>query len=398
MAGRERYYLQRDEAQSRRDIRESEERAARSRGGINTFRGIGRGLGMLAGLALAPATAGTSMLAMAGGLGSLGGSLAGGAAGKHKYGGPEKADVGLFNRDVAREQRKGVDQYWKGLKEQTVTNALQDAVTAGMYGTKIKEGISEFGGKVRQGMDELKLLGQPKVAMPTSPKLLEANTAGIIPDYQQQQLGQYLDQIKQSNAANLMTPTADVAGANIGSAVAAPTTAAAATQYTQGINYKDVVGKNQLVVDPNNINVDPLKSDMARGVDQRVADAIDVSPDVGVQTGFKNQTMAVDETRAALDNAGPYGKNVLFPKETVTSGYNVAGNPMGAVGSGPMPSPNFLGDAVNNTNLTPNTSMQQRILDYKNKNWAADDTIDMDLWNQISGLDNINIPYISGGY
>jgi len=33
--GRERYYLQRDEAQSRRDIRESEERAARSRGGIN---------------------------------------------------------------------------------------------------------------------------------------------------------------------------------------------------------------------------------------------------------------------------------------------------------------------------------------------------------------------------
>ena len=54
--GRERYLLQRDEAQSRRDIRESEERAARSRGGINLSRGIGRGLGTLLGIALAPAT------------------------------------------------------------------------------------------------------------------------------------------------------------------------------------------------------------------------------------------------------------------------------------------------------------------------------------------------------
>ena len=72
--GRERYYLQRDEAQSGRDIRESEERAQTSASGINKYSGIGRGLGTLLGIALGPATGGLSM-ALAGGLGSLGGSI-----------------------------------------------------------------------------------------------------------------------------------------------------------------------------------------------------------------------------------------------------------------------------------------------------------------------------------
>ena len=179
--GRERYYLQRDEAQSRRDIRESEERAARSRGGINLSSGIGRGLGTLLGIALAPTTGGLSM-ALAGGLGSLGGSLAGRAYGKHKYGGPEKADVGLFNRDVAREQRKGVDQYWKGLKEQTAVNTLQDAITAGMYGAKIKTGMADAASSLGFDKTAIRLGYNPTAAMPVAPELLEANTAGVFPD------------------------------------------------------------------------------------------------------------------------------------------------------------------------------------------------------------------------
>ena len=196
--GRERYLLQRDEAQSRRDIRESEERAARSRGGINLSRGIGRGLGPLLGIALAPATGGASR-ALAGGLGSLGGSLLGGAYGKHKYGGPEKADVGLFNRDIAREQRKGVDQYWQGLKEQTAVNTLQDAVTAGKYGTTIKSGMADLASDLGFDKTAIRLGGYPKgMGVPTAPVPIEqVNTAGLIPDSQQL----YLDQIKQSNIA-----------------------------------------------------------------------------------------------------------------------------------------------------------------------------------------------------
>lgn len=202
---RERYLLQRDDAQSRREIRESEERAAKSRSGINTSRGIGRALGTLAGLALAPATGGASLLAMAGGLGSLGGSFVGSAVGKHRYGGPEKADIGLFNRDVAKEQRKGVDQYWKGLKEQTVTNALQDAVTAGMYGSQIKSGMNEL---------KFKLGGGYKGMAPTgAAPLQQANTAGMIPDYHQQQLAKYLEPVTGSTTGG---PIAGDAGAGVG--------------------------------------------------------------------------------------------------------------------------------------------------------------------------------------
>ena len=344
MAGRERYYLQRDEAQSRRDIRESEERAARSRGGINTFRGIGRGLGMLAGLALAPATAGTSMLAMAGGLGSLGGSLAGGAAGKHKYGGPEKADVGLFNRDVAREQRKGVDQYWRGVKEQTVTNTLQDAITAAMYGSKIKDFMA----------------GTPKA--PVAPSTPVGGELASSPEM----------------IGDLAVPDMPTQGVGISStAPAAPVdTSAAASQYSAHYPSVPSVSPEMLPDMPvNELNFDFMNVDPA----DTTLNAL--------SSGSPISTTAIDASGVNLNGMNPDGSFNLSGKSPLFSQQSI--------GSG---NPNFLGDAVNNTNLTPNTSMQQRILDYKNKNWAADDTIDMDLWNQISGLDNINIPYISGGY
>ena len=345
MAARERYLLQRDEAQSRRDIRESEERAARSRGGINLSRGIGRGLGMLAGLALAPATAGTSMLALAGGLGSLGGSLVGGAAGKHRYGGPEKADIGLFNRDVAREQRKGVDQYWQGVKEQTVTNALQDAVTAGMYGSKIKDFIA----------------GTPKA--PVAPSTPVGGELASSPEM----------------IGDLAVPDMPTQGVGISSTappapVAPVDTSAAASQYSA--HYPSVPSASP-----------EMLSDMP--VNELNFDFMNVTPaDRTVNTlssGSPISTTAVDASAVNLNAVDPAGNLNLSGKSPLFSQQ--------AVGSG---NPNFLGDAVNNTNLTPDTRMQQRILDYMNKGWARDHTINKDMWDQIVSAQNIQIPNLLG--
>ena len=386
---RERYLLERDTMADKLGLKDTYKKAQKSMSGINLSRGIGRGLGLLGALALAPTGASVPLLAMYGGLGSLGGSFLGGAIGKHKYGGPAKASQDqLFHRDVAEEQREGVDQYWKGLKEQTAVNALQDAVTAGMYGTKVKDMMSQA---------KIQLGGTPKgMGVPTAPApIQQVDPSGLVPDYQQQQLGQYLDQIKQSNAANLMTPTADVAGTNIGSGIS--TTAAPATQYTQGINYKDVVGKNQLAVDPNKLNVDQLKSDMTRGVDQRIVDAIDVSPDVGVQTGFKNQTVAVDETRAAIDNAmGLSGKSPLFSQPPAAGSYTT--DVLSSYGTGP----NFLQDAVTNTGYTGSAAQNRQLIDYYNQTSPIqyNSIVDMlkaqgqgssfdartNLWNQLSQM------------
>jgi len=348
---RERYLLQRDEAQSRRDIRESEERAARSRGGINLSRGIGRGLGTLLGIALAPATGGASM-ALAGGLGSLGGSFLGGAYGKHKYGGPEKADVGLFNRDIAREQRKGVDQYWKGVKEQTITNALQDAVTAGMYGAKIKSGMADAASSLGFDKTAIKLGGYPKgMGVPTAPTpIQQVDPSGLVPDYQQQQVGQYLDQIKQSNIAR-----ADSFGKGIGTT-------------TSG----------------------SFAGDAGAGVGKGVAGG---GGGGSAGQGMNNWITNLGKNPNEFENLVDTAPRITPPSP---SGYDVVGNPLGAVGSGPMPSPNFLGDAVNNANLAPDIKMQQRILDYMNKGWARDHTINKDMWDQIAGAQNIQIPNLLG--
>tara|TARA_R110002020_G_C16239593_1_gene769022 strand:- start:46 stop:1170 length:1125 start_codon:yes stop_codon:yes gene_type:complete len=370
--GRERYLLQRDEAQSRRDIRESEERAARSRGGINTFRGIGRGLGMLAGLALAPATAGTSMLAMAGGLGSLGGSLAGGAAGKHKYGGPEKADVGLFNRDVAREQRKGVDQYWKGLKEQTAVNALQDAVTAGMYGTKIKDMMSQA---------KIQLGGTPKgMGVPTAPApIQQVDTAGLVPDYQQQQLGQYLDQIKQSNIARadsfgkgIGTTTSGGAGAEVVDLISSPTDIAPNLTGTAAVGGKYGAG---VTTDANiltGINAVPTSDTAISSVATNVNG---MNPDVSLNLS---------------------GKSSLFSQPPASGSYTT--DVLSSYGTGP----NFLQDAVTNTGYTGSAAQNRQLIDYYNQTGPVqyNSVVDMlkaqgqgssfdartNLWNQLSQM------------
>ena len=347
MAGRERYYLQRDEAQSRRDIRESEERAARSRGGINLSRGIGRGLGLLAGLALAPATAGTSMLALAGGLGSLGGSLAGRAYGKDKYGGPEKANVGLFNRDVAREQRKGVDQYWRGVKEQTVTNTLQDAITAAMYGSKIKDFMA----------------GTPKA--PVAPSTPVGGELASSPEM----IG---------DLAVPDMPTQDVGISSTAPPVpAAPVdTSAAASQYSA--HYPSVPSPEML---PDEVLTNPNLD----------FDFMNISPEArtlnALSSGSPINTTPIDASGVNLNGMNPDGSFNLSGKSPLFSQQSI--------GSG---NPNFLGDAVNNTDLRYDTKMRDRILDYMHpsKNWAPDHTIDMNMWDQIANAQNIQMPSILG--
>ena len=58
--------------------------------------------------------------------------------------------------------------------------------------------------------------------------------------------------------------------------------------------------------------------------------------------------------------------------------------------------PPFLQDAVNNTNLGYDTKMRDRIFDYMNKGWARDHTINKDMWDQIAGAQNIQIPNLLG--
>jgi len=138
--GQSGYYLESDVRESKGNLQDLWGGSLDQQAGINKYRGIGRGAGTLAGILLAGSGAGIPLLALAGGLGSLGGSLLGGALGKHKYGAPVKAEKGgLFHRDIAKEQRESVDDYWKGMKEQIGVNTLQDAVTAGMYGSQIQK-------------------------------------------------------------------------------------------------------------------------------------------------------------------------------------------------------------------------------------------------------------------
>ena len=165
-----------------------------------------------------------------------------------------------------------------------------------------------------------------------------------------------------------MTPTADVAGANIGSGIS--TTAAPATPYTQGINYLDVSGAEMLPDMPvNELNINAIQQNMNRGTNQRIIDALDVNPsEVGVQFETNINTMGPDASSVAID-------------PTIQTGFKAP----------------FLQDAVNNTNLAPDTRMQQRILDYMNKGWARDHTINKNMWDQIVGAQNIQIPNLLGG-
>ena len=251
--GKAGYLLGRDVGISGREFEETERQSYKKQGGINLFRGIGRGLGMLGGIALAGTGAGIPLLALAGGLGSLGGSLAGRELGKIKYGDPDKAKVGLFYRDIAKKQRRDVSDYWRGMKEQIGVNALQDAVTAGMYGGKIQDLFSK--GKFALG-------GQPAgLAIPsaTPTPLLEANTAGVFAEPRRLSLLDMANKPPIPSAAMSSASTASVGGygagistqANIGTGInAVPTysTAAATTSTDLGniLNYRNVPQRSAL--------------------------------------------------------------------------------------------------------------------------------------------------------
>ena len=413
--GRERYYLQRDEAQSGRDIRESEERAQTSASGINKYSGIGRGLGTLLGIALGPATGGLSM-ALAGGLGSLGGSLAGQSYGKHKYGGPEKANIGLFNRDIAREQRKGIDQYWKGLKEQTAVNTLQDAITAGMYGATIKSGMADAASGLGFDKTAIRLGGTPKgMGIPTAPApIQQANTAGLIPDYQQQQLGQYIDQIKQSNIARAdkfgaatSAGYAGDAGAGLGKGLAGGGAGSGTgggagqgmnnwiqnlgrdgsfTEWIENLGKKPAELGSPVDIDPNLTGTAAVGATFNAGIstDANLLTGINAVPtsDTAISSVATDLNAIPSGLIEDINNLNFSGKSSLFSQQSVGSG-----------------NPNFLGDAVNNTDLGYDTKMRDRILDYMHpsKNWAPDHTIDMNMWDQIANAQNIQMPSILGG-
>ena len=405
--GRERYLLQRDEAQSRRDIRESEERAAKSRSGINLSSGIGRGLGLLGAIALAPTGASPFLLGAYGGLGSAVGSFFGGAAGKYKHGGPEKADVGLFNRDIAREQRKGVDQYWQGLKEQIAVNTLQDAVTAGKYGTTIKSGMADLASDLGFDKTAIRLGGYPKgMGVPTAPApIQQVDTAGLVPDYQQQQLGQYLDQIKQSNIARAnkfggVTSGAfkGDAGAGVGGRIAGGGGGGGAGQgmnnWIENFSFPDWAKMNLTSLQKNTMditgNTDPKSvisgvttmSGPAQGSGFGAATTYDVPTDI-TSTGINTEIVGneSDWMSRLKDYSGGYTKDAL-------SNY----------GTGP----NFLQDAVTNTGYTGSAAQNRQLIDYYNQTSPIqyNSIVDMlkaqgqgssfdartNLWNQLSQM------------
>ena len=143
--GRAQYFLQSDTAQEQRDLQKVHEKSLDQQAGINKYRGIGRGVGLLGGLLMAGSGAGIPLLALAGGLGSFTGSQIGKHLGKARYGAPAEAgEDRLFHRDIAEKQRESVGDYWKGMKEQIAANTVQDAITAGMYGSQIQNFVGNI--------------------------------------------------------------------------------------------------------------------------------------------------------------------------------------------------------------------------------------------------------------
>ena len=394
MGAEQRRLLQKDAMADQLGLEDVYKKSQKSMGGINLSRGIGRGLGLLGALALAPTGASIPLLALYGGLGSAAGSFLGGAVGKHKHGGPAKASQDqLFHRDVAEKQREGVDQYWKGLKEQTAVNALQDAVTAGMYGTKMKDMMSQA---------KIQLGGTPKgMGVPTAPApIQQANTAGIIPDYQQQQVGQYLDQIKQSNIARadsfgkgIGTTTsgsfAGDAGAGVGGGLAGGGGGGGA-----GTEVVDLISSPTDIA-PNLTGTAAVGGTYGAGV----------TTDANTLTNIKavpTSNTAVSSTATNLNGMNPDGSLNLSGKSSLFSQPPAAESYTTDVLSGYGTGPNFLQDAVANTGYTGSTAQNRQLIDYYNQASPVqyNSVIDMlkaqgqgssfdartNLWNQLSQM------------
>tara|TARA_R100001530_G_scaffold25465_1_gene20551 strand:- start:43 stop:1197 length:1155 start_codon:yes stop_codon:yes gene_type:complete len=364
--GRAQYFLQSDTAQEQRDLQKVHEKSLDQQAGINKYRGIGRGLGTLGGILLAGSGAGIPLLALAGGLGSFAGSHAGKHLGQKKYGAPAQARGGLFHLDTKEKQRESVGDYWKGMKEQIGVNTLQDAITAGMYGSQIQD-IFQKG--------RLALGGQPAgMAMPPSAAASRAtiqqpNTAGIfadaptklkLPDNMLKKAPVYPTPSDVSGTA--FTPSAFKSGV---------TTSAPSSTYQNVVGY-DVPVPPVREINPNALDFEQF--------DRSV-----------INTGKERTLQALDNagTGAAVVGAGGAGLNFSTPMTTTATdatGAAISTDLTGKV-------PDYLKQAIENTGgqITPSLTgnMQQRIAHYKDKGWALDDTIDKTMWDAWSSPENV---------
>ena len=353
-SGKHRYLLKRDVGESGTGLQDLWEGSVDQQAGINKYRGIGRGLGTLGGILLAGSGAGIPLLALAGGLGSLGGSLLGKHLGEKKYGAPAKAEKGgLFHRDIAKEQRKSVDDYWKGMKEQIAVNTLQDAITAGMYGGQVHDIAGKFKGIPSQlagkaadlGFNKtaIRLGGQPTgMAMPSSIEASRAaiqqpNTAGIFPEMP--------TRLKLPEVIHPPSAYPSAVGASLSpSAFGSGVTTSAPSTISQNITSY-----------PTAINAGRDRTLQSLDSNQGMS---------GVQFSTPEYSAAIDESRAAIST-------------DPTATYK----------------PDWLNQAVGNTGgqMTPSLSgnMQQRIAYYKDRQWAPDSTVDQTMWDAWSNPQNI---------
>ena len=361
MGGREEYFLQSDIGKEGRGLGDVWDKSLGQQAGINKYRGIGRGLGALGGILLAGSGAGIPLLALAGGLGSFAGSHAGKHLGQKKYGAPAQARGGLFHLDKKEEQRESVGDYWKGMKEQIAVNTLQDAITAGMYGSKIhdiagkfKDVPSQLAGKAADlGFDKtaIRLGGTPKgMGVPSAPPALnQPNLSGTIFDPTKRQLA------PQITGGVYPTPSAFTSGVN----TSAPST------ISQNVVGYDVPVPPVREINPNALDFEQFDRSVINTGRDRNLQALDYDPKAaGVQFGTDEYSAAIDANRVAIST-------------DPTATYE----------------PDYLKQAMGNTGsqITPSLTgnMQQRIAHYKDKGWALDDTIDKTMWNAWSSPENV---------
>jgi len=311
--GRSRYFFERDVSSSAEDLKDLWNKSLDQQAGINKYRGIGRGVGALGGILLAGSGAGIPLLALAGGLGSYTGSQIGKHLGESRYGSPAKADIDpMWHRDIAEEQRESVGDYWKGMKEQIAVNTLQDAITAGMYGTKVldiagkfKDIPSNLASKAADlGFDKtaLRLGGQPAgMAMPPSVEasratLQQPNVSGVFPDIPTRLK---LPEVIHDPSAY---PTASTA------ATSGYSTTAPSQRYKNIIGYPDVTGAEMLDDFPlDELNIDALESSFKQR--KEGAGFLDRDPkELGVQFGPEYTTAGPSSTgvNISTDMYEPY--------------------------------------------------------------------------------------------
>ena len=377
--GRADYFLQRDIGKEGRGLEDVWDKSLGQQAGINKYRGIGRGLGALGGILLAGSGAGIPLLALAGGLGSFAGSHAGKHLGQKKYGAPAQAERGgLFHLDKKEEQRESVGDYWKGMKEQIAVNTLQDAITAGMYGSKIhdiagkfKDIPSQLAGKAADlGFDKtaIRLGGTPKgMGVPSAPPALkQANLSGTIFDPTKRQLA------PQITGGVYPTPS-DVSG----TAFTPSAFKSGVTTSAPSSTYQNVVGYDVPVPPVREINPNALDFEQ---FDRSV-----------INTGKERTLQALDNAGTGAAVVGAVGAGLNFSTPMTTTATDATGAAISTDLTGVAP--DYLSQAVGNTGgqITPSLTgnMQQRIAHYKDKGWALDDTIDKTMWNAWSSPENV---------